>query len=73
MANDPEKEKQKEDDRDDTAIPGTSDDINGQIEADLAFKRRAEEVLEKLRSLNKPPAAEPERTGEKPKGTDKHK
>jgi hypothetical protein len=73
MANDPEKEKQKEDESDETARHGTSDDINGQIEADLAFTQRAEEVLEKLRSLNKPPAAEPGPAGEKPKGTDKHK
>jgi hypothetical protein len=72
MANEPEKDEDKEDNAEDTATHGTSD-INGQLEADLAFKQRAEEVLEKLRSLNKPPAAPPGPADEKPKGTDKHK
>lgn len=70
MPDDPEKE---EDERKENADHHGTSDINGQLEADLAFKERAEKLLERLRSLNKPPAAEPGRDGEKSKGTDKHK
>jgi hypothetical protein len=54
-------------------IRGTTN-LNGQINADLEFTQRAEELLERLRSQKKPPEEEPEPPGEKTKGiTEKHK
>ena len=69
----------KDDEKDPKDEPGPQlakrgiPDINGQIDADLEFTQRAEELLAKLRSRKEPPAAEPEPSGEKPTGiTDKH-
>jgi hypothetical protein len=68
-----EKDDEKEEHDKHQATRGTPD-INGQIDADWEFASRAEELLAKLRSQKEPPAEEPERAGEKPKGnTEKHK